>query len=148
LAGGHGPAAEATDAGMAPPPILGLVSIAVSLQNLHDRIEACGPRAFLVTVDENGNAHVVSVVVRRDGDALAFDAGQTSRANLAAHPTATLLWPSRSFDNGEYSLIVDGDGVVAADGDGVVFRPTAAVLHRIAGSTGGGPSCIRVLSRD
>jgi Pyridoxamine 5'-phosphate oxidase len=123
------------------------VSVAVSLQELHERIEACGPRAFLVTVSEGGDAHVVSVVVRRDGDALAFDAGRTSRANLAAHPRATLLWPSRSFDDGEYSLIVDGDGV-AADGDGVVVHPTAAVLHRIAGSAGGGPSCIRVMSRD
>jgi hypothetical protein len=79
---------------------------------------------------------------------LAFDAGRTSRANLAGRPAATLLWPSRSFGDGEYSLIVDGDGVVAADGDGVVVRPTAAVLHRIAGSAGAGPSCIRVLSDD
>jgi hypothetical protein len=124
------------------------VSVAVSLQELHERIEACGPRAFLVTVASGGDAHVVSVVVRRDGDALAFDAGRTSRANLAGHPTATLLWPSRSLADGEYSLIVDGDGVVAADGEGVVVHPTAAVLHRIAGSAGAGPSCIRVLSGD
>jgi hypothetical protein len=123
------------------------VSVAVSLQELHERIEACGPRAFLVTVSGGGDAHVVSVVVRREGDALAFDAGRTSRANLAARPTATLLWPSRSFDNGEYSLIVDGDGVDVG-GEGVVVHPTAAVLHRIAGSAGGGPSCIRVMSRD
>ncbi|HET6832490.1 MAG TPA: hypothetical protein VFH30_01385 [Acidimicrobiales bacterium] len=122
------------------------MSVTVSLHELHERIEACGPQAFLVTVSETGDAHVVSVVVRREGDALAFDAGRTSRANLAARPAATLLWPSRSFDNGEYSLIVDGDGVVTDDV--VVVHPTAAVLHRIAGSTGGGPSCIRVLSRD
>jgi hypothetical protein len=43
---------------------------------------------------------------------------------------------------------VDSDGVVTGDGDEVTVRPTAAVLHRIAGSAGGGPSCIRVLSRD
>jgi hypothetical protein len=124
------------------------VSVAVSLQDLYERIAACGPQAFLVTVSEAGDAHVVSVVVRRDGDTLAFDAGRTSRANLAARPTATLLWPSRPFDDGEYSLIVDGDGVVTGDGDEVTVRPTAAVLHRIAGSAGGGPSCVRVLSRD
>ena len=59
---------------------------------------------------------MVSVVVRRDGDRLAFDAGRMSRANLAARPTATQLWPSRTFDNGEYSLIVDGDGIDAPDG--------------------------------
>jgi hypothetical protein len=124
------------------------MSVAVSLQELHERIEACGPRAFLVTVSEGGDAHVVSVVVRRDGDALAFDAGRTSRANVAARPTATLLWPSRAFEGGEYSLIVDGDGDVTDDGDVVIVHPTAAVFHRIAGSTGGGPSCIQVLSRD
>jgi hypothetical protein len=123
------------------------VSVAVSLQELYERIEASGPQAFLVTVSEGGDAHVVSVVVRRDGDALAFDAGRTSRANLAARPMATLLWPSRSFDDGEYSLIVDGDGVAAGD-EGVVVHPTAAVLHRIAGTAGSGPSCIRVLARD
>jgi hypothetical protein len=124
------------------------VSVAVSLRDLHERISACGSQAFLVTVSEAGDAHVVSVVVRRDGDALGFDAGRTSRANLAARRKATLLWPSRSFDDGEYSLIVDGDGVVTGDGDEVTVSPTAAVLHRIAGSAGGGPSCIRVLSRD
>jgi hypothetical protein len=129
-------------------PILGGVSIAVSLQELHERIEASGPRAFLVTVSEDGEAHVVSVVVRRDGDALAFDAGRTSRANLQARPTATLLWPSRADDNGEHSLIVDGHGDTGDDADAVIVHPTAAVLHRIAGSTGDGPSCIRVLSRD
>lgn len=122
------------------------MSVAVSLQELHEHIEASGPRAFLVTVSEGGEAHVVSVVVRRQGDALAFDAGRTSRANLQARPTATLLWPSRTFDNGDYSLIVDGHGETADDGDAVTVHPTAAVLHRIAGSTGDGPSCIRVLS--
>jgi hypothetical protein len=124
------------------------MSVAVSLQELHERFEACGPRAFLVTVSEGGAAHVVSVVVRRDGDALAFDAGRTSRANLAARPTATLLWPSKAFEDGEYSLLVDGHADTADDGDAVTVNPTAAVLHRIAGSTGDGPSCIRVLSRD
>jgi hypothetical protein len=124
------------------------MSIAVSLQELHDCIEVSGPRAFLVTVSEGGEAHVVSVVVRREGDALAFDAGRTSRANLQARPTATLLWPSRAWDDGEYSLIVDGTGDTSDEGDAVTVHPTAAVLHRIAGSTGDGPSCIRVLSRD
>ena len=123
------------------------MSLAVSLRELHERVDVCGPRAFLVTVSEAGEAHVVSVVVRRSGDALAFDAGRTSRSNLAARSSATLLWPSRPFDDGEYSLIVDGDATVSGDGDTVVVHPTGAVLHRIAGSAGGGPSCIRVLSR-
>jgi hypothetical protein len=124
------------------------MSVALSLQELHERIEACGSRAFLVTVSEGGEAHVVSVVVRREGDALAFDAGRTSRANLGARPAATLLWPSRAFDDGEYSLIVDGRGAAIDDGEVVIVNPTAAVLHRVAGSAGDGPGCIRVLSQD
>lgn len=41
-------------------------------------------RPFLATVSEGRDAHVVSVVARRDGDRVAFDAGRTSQANLAA----------------------------------------------------------------
>ncbi|MGH9229050.1 MAG: pyridoxamine 5'-phosphate oxidase family protein [Acidimicrobiales bacterium] len=123
------------------------MSVAVGLRELHERIEASGPRAFLLTVSGEGEPHVVSVVVRRDGDALAFGAGRTSQANLRARPTASLLWPSRPVEGGEYSLIVDAHADTDADGDTVTVTPTAAVLHRIAGSTGAGPSCIRVLSR-
>jgi hypothetical protein len=130
------------------------MSVTVALEELHERIEACGPQAFLVTVSEAGEAHVVSVVVRRAGDAVAFDAGRTSRANLRARPTATLLWPPAPIaDAGnaddDYSLIVDGRAAPSDDeGDTVVVQPTAAVFHRIAGSPGDGPSCIRLLSSD
>jgi hypothetical protein len=131
-------------------PILGQVSVSVSLDDLHQRIDACGLRAFLVTVSDGGEPHVVSVVVRRDSDAVAFEAGRTSRANLGARPTATLLWPPRHIDgaDGEYSLIVDGQADADGDRDAVTVRPTAAVLHRIAGSAGDGPGCIPVLPRD
>lgn len=123
------------------------MSVAVSLHELHQRIDACGSRAFLVTVSDDGDPHVVSVVVRRQGGGVAFDAGRTSRANLESRPTATLLWPPAPVDGGEYSLIVDGRGEPGGD-ETVVVQPTAAVLHRIAGSTGDGPSCIRVLPSD
>jgi Pyridoxamine 5'-phosphate oxidase len=124
------------------------MSVTVSLEELHEQIEASGPRAFLVTVSDDGRPHVVSVVVRRQGDGVAFGAGRTSRANLEARPTATLLWPPGPVDGGEYSLIVDGHRDAAGDDDTVTVHPTAAVLHRIAGSSGDGPSCIPVLPRD
>ena len=124
----------------------------MSLQELHERIEAVGAQAFLVTVSDGGEPHVVSVVIRRDGDDVAFDAGRTSRANLRAHGRATLLWPARPVDGepGEYSLIVDGQDAGDGDGEGdtITVHPTAAVLHRIAGSGGDGPSCIRILAQD
>lgn len=125
----------------------------MSLEQLHQRIDACGARAFLVTVSDGGVPHVVSVVLHRHGDAVAFEAGRTSRANLRARPTATLLWPPQLLDiadspDGEYSLIVDGQADLADDGDGVTLHPSAAVLHRIAGSAGDGPGCIPVLPRD
>jgi Pyridoxamine 5'-phosphate oxidase len=123
------------------------MSVTVGLEELHDRIEASGPRAFLVTVSEDGRPHVVSVVVSQQGDGVAFGAGRTSRANLQARPTATLLWPPGPADGGEYSLIVDGHGDAAGD-DTVTLHATAAVPHRIAGSIGDGPSCIPVLPRD
>jgi hypothetical protein len=130
------------------------MSVTVALEELHQRIEACGPQAFLVTVSEQGEAHVVSVLVRRDGEAVAFDAGRTSRANLQARPMATLLWPpgpvaGAGGPDDEYSLIVDGRSDPAADGgDTVVLQPTTAVFHRIVGSRGDGPSCIRLLPDD
>ncbi|HZA75506.1 MAG TPA: pyridoxamine 5'-phosphate oxidase family protein [Acidimicrobiales bacterium] len=129
------------------------MSVSVGLDELHQCIDACGPRAFLVTVSEGGVPHVVSVVVHREDDAMAFETGRTSRANLRARPTATLLWPPGPLDtadslDGEYSLIVDGQADLADDGDRVTLHPSAAVLHRIAGSAGDGPGCIPVLPRD
>jgi hypothetical protein len=126
------------------------MSVRVGLEALRDQIDSFGPQAFLVTVSPEGTPHVVSAVLRLQGDELAVEVGRTSRANATAHPVVTLLWSPGA--GGEYSLIVDGTAEVDGDGgDGagtVTIRPTAAVLHRIAGALGDGPGCVPVLPRD
>jgi hypothetical protein len=115
------------------------VSVAVSLEELTRRVEEFGALAFLVTTGGTGS-HVVSVTASFDGHTFSVPAGQSSRRNIDAMATATLLWPSP--DGGPYSLIVDGDA--HSDGDLAVVRPTRAVLHRLADAPSDIPSCVRI----
>ncbi|MEV5648728.1 pyridoxamine 5'-phosphate oxidase family protein [Nocardia sp. NPDC052254] len=83
--------------------------------------------AYLVTVGEDSSPHVVAVTPIPDAGALHIAApGRRTRRNIAAHPTATLVWAPR--DPSDYSLIVDGIGTV--DGDLLTVRPSRAILHR------------------
>jgi hypothetical protein len=122
------------------------MSVAVDLEGLDERIGELGPAAFLVTVGDDGHPHVVSVAVERVGDRLATRAGRRTRANLAARPILTLLWPAAP--GGQYSLLVDGEveaGEPGADDDPIIaVTPTHAVLHRVADATGEGPTCLPV----
>jgi hypothetical protein len=120
--------------------ILRTVSVSV-LSELFERVREFGPRAFLVTVSDDGSPHVVSVPVERHDDGLTVGAGRTSRANATARPAVSLVWPP--LDDGSYSLIVDGSLE-----DGATLNPTAAVLHRVAGAPTDLPSCVRVLERE
>jgi hypothetical protein len=123
----------------------------VDLAGLGERIDELGPAAFLVTVGGDGRPHVVSVQVDRDGERLTMPAGRTTRANLAAKPIATLLWPAPA--GGDYSLLVDGTatgvepgeepGEAAGEGP-VTIVPASAILHRVADARGGGPTCLPV----
>jgi Pyridoxamine 5'-phosphate oxidase len=118
------------------------MSLAVSLDALQEKVQAVGPAAYLVTVDEAGLPHVVSVGVRWEDDRLLVGAGRSSVKNVAARPGTTLLWPPA---DGEYSLIVDGTGEVLAGPDtGIAIRPSSAVLHRTADASGSGPRCLPV----
>lgn len=120
----------------------------MALHALHERIGEFGGRAFLVSTDGR-HPHVVSVSVALDGDRLVVDAGRRTSANVRAHPAVTLLWPPPGGE-GDYSLIVDGDGqpAVRAEQGPMAIRPSAAVLHRLADAPGQGPSCITVLPRE
>lgn len=126
------------------------MSVLVGLEALREQIDNFGPQAFVVTVSPQGTPHVVSAVLRLRGDELAAEVGRTSRANAAAHPAVALVWSPGA--GGEYSLIIDGTAAVGGDGgEGagtVTIQPTAAVLHRMAGAPGDGPSCVPVLPRD
>lgn len=95
--------------------------------------------AYLLTVGDDTRAHVVAVTTTLANDTLLVtDLGRKTRANLAAHPLVTLVWPP--VDLSDYSLIVDGVGSLRDDELAVVL--TRAVLHRPARpqipTTGGG----------
>jgi hypothetical protein len=113
------------------------VSVDVPIEALDKRIEEFGSAAFLITINIDGHAHVASTQPRLEGGVLVVEAGRTSRANAAANPSVTLLWP-RSSD-GAYSLIVDAT-TVDGDHDGAITaHPVHAVLHRLVDANGDGP---------
>jgi hypothetical protein len=102
------------------------MSVSVGLDELAGRIAERRGGAFLVTVGADGTAHVASVRPEWQGESLVVPSGRTSRTNVAAHPTVTLLWPGEADD--EYALLVDGNA--GATQDGLTVQPVAAVLHR------------------
>ena len=119
----------------------------MDLAGLEDRIAEFGPAAYLVTVGDDGRPHVVSVAVTvapGPSPVLSATAGRSTRANLAARPALTLLWPAAS--GGAYSLLVDGVAQTGADADGrpIVVAPASAVLHRVADAAGEGATCLPV----
>lgn len=85
--------------------------------------------AYLMSVGDDDKAYVVSVSTTIDGDTLLLTgAGRRAGSNLAARPSATLVYPPA--DPGEMSLIVDGIGSLR--GEDVVVTFTGGVLHRPA----------------
>lgn len=85
--------------------------------------------AYLLTVGDDARAHVVAVTTTLANDTLLVtDLGRKTRANLAAHPSVTLVWPPANPS--DYSLIVDGAGSMRDDE--LAVAPTRAVLHRPA----------------
>jgi hypothetical protein len=104
------------------------MSIKVTLQQLAQTLTRYR-FAYLLTVGNDARAHVVAVTTTLANDTLLVtDPGRKTRANLAAHPLVTLVWPPA--DPHDYSLIVDGVGSLRDDELTVV--PTRAVLHRPA----------------
>jgi hypothetical protein len=92
--------------------------------------------AYLVTVGDDGCAHLLAVLPELVGDALTIGGvGKHSLRNVATHPTATLVWPPASPDG--FSLIVDGAAAVGGDDGVIVVTPTKAILHRPAVDSAG-----------
>jgi hypothetical protein len=117
------------------------MSVSVDLDALRERIADHGTTAFLVTVSENGTAHVVSVSLRFEGNGLAVGVGRRSRANVEQNQEVTLLWPPGP--DPAYSMIVDATAL-PGDEDEITLHPHSAVLHRVAGAAGDGPTCLPV----
>jgi len=112
--------------------------VSAELAAVAGRIEEYGPVAFLVTVGDAGRPHVVSVRVAWDGAGVAVGgAGPTTRANAAARPAVTLVWPPRAG----YALIVDGRMEAGR------IAPARAVLHRTPDGDPSAPNCVTVLAR-
>lgn len=118
------------------------MSVAVDIAALAERMSEFGDRAYLVTVSGDGRPHIVSVEVTLDGDRLGVFVGRGTAANLGARPAATVLWPP--VPGGGYSLIVDGEPETPVEPGQATIRATSAVLHRVAGAPGDGPTCLPV----
>jgi hypothetical protein len=113
----------------------------VDLDVLRDRIAEYGDRAFLITVNEHGTPHVVSVSLHYQDDQLHGSAGRTTRANLERNPALTLLWPPGP--DPAFSMIVDATVVTVRDDGQITLAPHSAILHRVA-AAGDGPTCLPV----
>jgi len=114
----------------------------VELADVATRITEYGPLAALVTTGDAGTPHVVSVAVTVLDHHLAVRVGARSAANIAARPNVTLLWMRDGLD---YHLILDG--VASSDGDDrdlheVSITVQRGILHRVAGRSDAGPTCV------
>ena len=98
---------------------------------------------YLVTVSDEGRAHVLSVFADAYADGLVVDGvGRHTQANAAAHPDVTLVFPREA---GGYTLLVDGRAAV--DDTTVTIVPAKAILHRPAVAPDGcrvGSDCVDV----
>ncbi len=104
------------------------MSIEVTLRQLAETLTRYR-FAYLLTIGDDARAHVVAVnTTLANGTLRVTDLGRRTRANLAAHPSVTLVWPPASPS--DYSLIVDGVG--SLQDDDLTVMPTRAVLHRPA----------------
>jgi hypothetical protein len=106
------------------------MNIEVALGKLRTAISERGAGAYVLTVSDDGAPHSVHQDVQWDGAALVADVGARTAANASARPRVSLLFPLRN--EGDYSLIVDGMGVIERGQQGPRLRvsPTRAVFHR------------------
>ncbi|MDP2290317.1 MAG: pyridoxamine 5'-phosphate oxidase family protein [Actinomycetota bacterium] len=103
------------------------MSVVVTIDDLPNALGDY-PWGYLVTVSDDLRAHTLAVPTDWRAGALHASAGRSSRANIAARPNVTMVFPHPQ--PGGYSLIVDGAAAVV--NDEVVLTPTDAVLHRPA----------------
>jgi hypothetical protein len=87
--------------------------------------------AYLLTSSERGAPHALAVTpVLQGGELVVNKTGRRTRDNAQQRADVALVWPPLS--EADYSLIVDGQAVVA--GEGLRITPARAVLHRPAPS--------------
>ena len=103
------------------------MSIPVEISALGDALADRGP-GYLLTAGTGGQVKAVTVEPALADGVLRCPPSRGSARNLAANPTATLLFPP-PVERG-YTLLVDG--TATATDDEIVFTPATAVLHRPA----------------
>ncbi|MGH3764472.1 MAG: hypothetical protein ACRDS0_03975 [Pseudonocardiaceae bacterium] len=104
------------------------MSINVTLPQLAETLTRYG-FAYLLTIGDDARPHVVAVATTLVNETvLVTDLGRRTRANVAARPPVTLVWPPANPN--DYSLIVDGVGLMRDDE--LAVAPSRAVLHRPA----------------
>ena len=118
----------------------------VELRDVVPEIERFGTLATLITVGEQGHPHVGSVLVEVGEERLVVRVGPTTAANMGRRPAVSLSWLPRG-GGGDYQLIVDGvaEANGERDGDGLIpvrVEVRKAILHRLAGRTDAGPTCL------
>ena len=106
------------------------MSIPVELEGLAGAIADRSSTPYLLTSDDFGRPHAVSIVLGWQDAQLVGGCGRSSGRNASARPAVSLLWPPD--EPGGYSLIVDADAEVIGEDDErrIVLDPTHAVLHR------------------
>jgi hypothetical protein len=106
------------------------MSIPVDLSKLAEAI-ARYRFAYLLTSSERGAPHALAVTpLLQGGELVVNKTGRRTRDNAQQRADVALVWPPLS--EADYSLIVDGQAVVA--GEGLRITPARAVLHRPAPS--------------
>jgi hypothetical protein len=115
----------------------------VLFTDVRRRVAEFGELATLVTVTEAGTPHAVTVLVEAAGDRLVARVGPSTRRNLVARPTLSLLW--LPTDGGLYQLILDGEAETIGEeteaATEISIVVTKGILHRLAGHDGAGPTC-------
>ncbi len=103
-----------------------------------------GSRATLVTVTASLRPHIVTAMIRVDGERLVADVGSSTRCNAIDHPDLTVVWNPR--DDGEYQLILDGTAEHVGEPDDrdvstLRIAIVGGIFHRLAGLPEGPPTC-------
>ena len=109
------------------------MSVPVPVEELADAVARYGPVAYLLTTGDDMRPHATHVVVEVDGGTIRCGIGRRTARNAAERSAISLLWSPN--EEGDYSLIVDGDievtGTPGEDAAGVI-TVTHAILHRTA----------------
>jgi hypothetical protein len=104
------------------------VSIPVDVADLADAVAEQARFAYLLTVSDDGHAHVVAITPVVANETITCEAGDRTCANARSRDVVTLVWPPGEPDG--YSLIVDG--AASVEGSRIAITPERAVRHRPA----------------